>query len=105
VRVTGPGSFSLSLFTKSRSKKSVSSINMASSCAGYVSIPRCPVIFDGTNYGEFATFMRIHMQGLRLWGVLTGEVSCPLRPIALMPLPRRMCHMPLLLMLSRLIRM
>ncbi|XP_071679180.1 uncharacterized protein [Lolium perenne] len=58
---------------------------MASSSAGYVSIPRCPLIFDGTNYGEFAAFMRIHMRGLRLWGVLTGEVSCPPRPTAPVP--------------------
>jgi hypothetical protein len=54
---------------------------MASS-AGYVSIPRCPVIFDGTNYGEFDAFMRIHMRSLRLWGVFTGEVPCPPRPTA-----------------------
>ncbi|XP_051202748.1 uncharacterized protein [Lolium perenne] len=29
--------------------------------------------------------MRIHMRGLRLWGVLTGEVPCPPRPIAPVP--------------------
>nr|XP_051201699.1 uncharacterized protein LOC127315234 [Lolium perenne] len=65
---------------------------MASSSTGYVSIPRCPVIFDGTNYGEFASFMRIHMRGLRLWGVLTGEVPCPPRPIA--PVPPTPPHVP-----------
>jgi hypothetical protein len=37
---------------------------MASSSSGYVSIPCCPVIFFGTNYAEFAAFMRIHMCGL-----------------------------------------
>nr|XP_051212068.1 uncharacterized protein LOC127329620 [Lolium perenne] len=58
---------------------------MSSSASGYVSIPRCPVIFDGTNYGEFAAFMRIHMRGLRLWGVLTGEVFCPPHPTAPVP--------------------
>ncbi|KAK1629648.1 hypothetical protein QYE76_003963 [Lolium multiflorum] len=58
---------------------------MASSASGYVSIPRCPVSFDGTNYGEFAAFMRIHMRGLRLWGVLTGEVPCPPHPTAPVP--------------------
>ena len=53
-----------------------------SSLSGYVAIPRCPVIFDGANYPDFAAFMRVHMRGLRLWGVLSGEVSCPPRPVA-----------------------
>ncbi|KAK1626508.1 hypothetical protein QYE76_000823 [Lolium multiflorum] len=53
-----------------------------SSSSGYVAIPRYPVIFDGANYPDFATFMRVHLRGLRLWGVLSGEVSCPPRPIA-----------------------
>jgi hypothetical protein len=48
-----------------------------SSSSGYVAIPRCPVIFDGANYPDFAAFMRVHMRGLRLWGVLSSEVSCP----------------------------
>jgi hypothetical protein len=50
--------------------------------SGYVAIPHCPVIFDGTNYPNFAAFRCIHMRGLRLWGVLFGEVSCPPCPIA-----------------------
>ena len=41
------------------------------------------MIFDGTNYAEFVGFMRIHMRGLLLWGVLSGEVSCP--PCAVAP--------------------
>jgi hypothetical protein len=53
-----------------------------SSTSGYIAIPHCPVIFDGTNYTEFAGFMRIHMRGLRLWGVLSGEVSCPPYPVS-----------------------
>jgi hypothetical protein len=53
-----------------------------SSTSGYIAIPHCPVIFDGTNYTEFASFMRIHMRGLRLWGVLSGEVSCPPYPVS-----------------------
>jgi hypothetical protein len=53
-----------------------------SSSSGYVAIPRCPVIFDGANYPNFAAFMRVHMCGLRLWGVLSGEVPCPPRPTA-----------------------
>ena len=52
------------------------------SSSGYVAVPRCSVIFDGTNYAEFAGFMRIHMRGLLLWGVLSGEVPCPPCPIA-----------------------
>jgi hypothetical protein len=60
--------------------------------SGYVAIPRCPVIFDGANYPNFAAFMHVHMRGLRLWGVLFDEVSCPpcptppLAPIPLTPL-------------------
>src|SRR4051812_34323915 len=59
-----------------------------SSASGYVAIPRCPVIFDGANYPDFAAFMRVHMRGLHLWGVLSGKVSCPPCPTApLAPLP------------------
>ena len=35
------------------------------------------MIFDGTNYSDFAA----HMRGLCLWGVLSGEISCPPCPI------------------------
>ena len=52
------------------------------SSSGYVAVPRCSVLFDGTNYAEFVGFMRIHMRGLLLWGVLSGEVSCPPCPVA-----------------------
>jgi hypothetical protein len=46
------------------------------------------VIFDGANYPDFAAFMHVHMRGLRLWGVLSGEVSCPPCPTApLAPIP------------------
>ena len=58
------------------------------SSSGYVAVPRCSVIFDGTNYAEFAGFMRIHMRGLLLWGVLSGEVPClpcPVAPVAPTP--------------------
>jgi hypothetical protein len=64
---------------------------MASSSSGYVAVPRCGLIFDGTNYPDFAAHMRVHMRGLRLWGVLYGEVPCPPRPIApvahVLPMP------------------
>ena len=44
--------------------------------------------FDGTNYAEFAAHMRIHVRGLMLWGVLSGDVSCPPCPIApVAPIP------------------
>uniref|UniRef100_A0ACD5VI62 Uncharacterized protein n=1 Tax=Avena sativa TaxID=4498 RepID=A0ACD5VI62_AVESA len=49
--------------------------------SGYVVVPRCPLIFYGTNYAEFVGFIRIHMRGIRLWGVLSGEVPCPPRPV------------------------
>jgi hypothetical protein len=59
-----------------------------SSLSGYVAIPRCPMFFDGANYPDFAAFMCVHMRGLRLWGVLSGEVSCPPCPTApLAPIP------------------
>jgi hypothetical protein len=59
-----------------------------SSLSGYVAIPRYPVIFYGANYPDFAAFMRVHMRGLRLWGVLSGEVSCPPCPTApVAPIP------------------
>ena len=59
-----------------------------STTSGFVAIPRCSVIFDGTNYPDFVAFMRIHMRGLRLWGVLSGEVSCPPCPVApVLPTP------------------
>jgi hypothetical protein len=46
------------------------------------------VIFDGANYPDFAAFMRVHMRGLCLWGVLSGNVSyppCPTAPLAPIP--------------------
>jgi hypothetical protein len=59
-----------------------------SSSSGYVAIPRCPVIFDGANYPDFAALIRVHMRGLCLWGVLSGEVSCPPYPTApVAPIP------------------
>lgn len=52
-----------------------------SSSSGYVTIPRCSVIFDGTNYTEFVAFMRIHILWHCLWGGLSGEVPCLPRPV------------------------
>ena len=47
--------------------------------SGYVTVPRCSVIFDEANYVEFALFMHIHMCGICLLDVLSGEVTCPPR--------------------------
>jgi hypothetical protein len=58
---------------------------MASSSSGYIAVSGCPLIFDSTNYVDFAAHMRVHMRGLQLWGVLCGEVPCPpclLAPVA-----------------------
>nr|BAJ89553.1 predicted protein [Hordeum vulgare subsp. vulgare] len=52
------------------------------SSSSYVVVPRCSVVFDGTNYAEFVGFMCIHMRGLLLWGVLSGELPCPPCPVA-----------------------
>jgi hypothetical protein len=73
------------LVKKKKKKKKeglAAGIIMASSSSGYVAVPRCPLTFDGTNYADFAAHMRVHMRGLRLWGVLCGEVPCPPRPLA-----------------------
>jgi hypothetical protein len=72
-----------------------------SSSLAYVAIPRCPMIFDGTNYPDFAAFMRVHMRGLRLWGLLSGEVSYPPCPTARL-LFRRL-HLFSVMMLLRLL--
>ncbi|CAD6214062.1 unnamed protein product [Miscanthus lutarioriparius] len=48
-------------------------------------VPRCPVIFNGTNWGDFVFHMEVHMDGQLLWGYLTGERICPPRP--LLPTP------------------
>ncbi|KAI4988169.1 hypothetical protein ZWY2020_029799 [Hordeum vulgare] len=58
------------------------------SSSSYVVVPRCSVIFDGTDYAEFVGFMRIHMRGLLLWGVLSDELPyppCPVAPVAPTP--------------------
>ena len=44
---------------------------------GAVPILRCPVVFNGNNWGEFSFHMEIHMGGQQLWGYLTGERPCP----------------------------
>ncbi|CAD6202522.1 unnamed protein product [Miscanthus lutarioriparius] len=38
---------------------------------GAVLVPRCPVIFNGTNWGDFVFHMEVHMDGQLLWGYLT----------------------------------
>jgi hypothetical protein len=43
---------------------------------------RYPVLFNGTNYHDWAPLMRLHMCELRLWDFLMGELPCPLSPSA-----------------------
>ncbi|CAD6269865.1 unnamed protein product [Miscanthus lutarioriparius] len=53
---------------------------MASPCRtrpGAIPVPRCPVIFNGTNWGDFVFHPEVHMDGQLLWGYLTGEQVCP----------------------------
>ena len=52
---------------------------------GAVPILRCPVVFNGNNWGEFSFHMEIHMGGQQLWGYLTGERPCLPTPIAPTP--------------------
>jgi hypothetical protein len=72
---------------------------------GYVAISCYVVIFDGTNYPDFAAFMRIHMCGLHVWGFLSGKVSCPLYLIAPTMVPTPPTPLVLAAMLLRLKRM
>jgi hypothetical protein len=51
---------------------------MVSSSSISVAVPCFLITFDGTSYANFAA----HMHGLRLWGVLCGEVPYP-PPLAL----------------------
>ena len=52
---------------------------------GAVPILRCPVVFNGNNWGEFSFHMEIHMGGQQLRGYLTGERPCPPTPTAPTP--------------------
>jgi hypothetical protein len=65
-----------------------------SSSSGYVTIPRYPMIFHGTNYAEFAAFICIHMRAIHLWGVLFGEISCLSCPVS--PVDRTPPMLPVL---------
>ncbi|EEE66931.1 hypothetical protein OsJ_23790 [Oryza sativa Japonica Group] len=53
-----------------------------SSLSGTVSVPHCPVIFDGINYNHWAQHMHLNMRGQCLWDVLSGELACPPFPLA-----------------------
>jgi hypothetical protein len=67
--------------SKKKKRESCAATKMASASSGYVAVPRCPLTFNGANYADFAAQMRVHMHGLRLWGVLCGEVPYPSRPL------------------------
>jgi hypothetical protein len=50
--------------------------------SGPVPVLRCLVLFNGTNYRDWVSRMRLHMRGLHLWNFLTGELPCPPSPSA-----------------------
>jgi hypothetical protein len=54
----------------------------SSTSSGPVSVLRCPVLFNGTNYRDWVPRMHLHMRGLRLWDFLTSELPCPPSPSA-----------------------
>ena len=51
-----------------------------STTTGAVPVPRCPVIFNGQNYGDWVQHMKLHMRGQRVLEYLTGALPCPLLP-------------------------
>jgi hypothetical protein len=40
---------------------------------GAVVVPKCPIIFNGTNSGDFVFHMEVYMDGQMLWGYLTDD--------------------------------
>ena len=52
---------------------------------GAIPVPRCPVVFNGANWSEFAFHMEIHMGGQQLWAYLTGDRTCPPTPVISTP--------------------
>ncbi|CAD6220270.1 unnamed protein product [Miscanthus lutarioriparius] len=50
-----------------------------------IPVPRCPVIFSGTNWGDFVFHLEVHMDGQLLWGYHTGDRICP--PCPILPTP------------------
>jgi hypothetical protein len=48
--------------------------------SGPVLVLRCPVLFNGTNYCDCVPHMHLHIRGLHLWELLTGELPYPLSP-------------------------
>jgi hypothetical protein len=54
----------------------------SSTSSGSVSVLRCSVLFNSTNYHDWVPRMRLHMHELRLWDFLTGELPCPPSPSA-----------------------
>lgn len=80
---------------KSDKKESrVAAASMASfGSLGTIHVPRCPVIYNGINWGEFAFHMEIHMGGQQLWCYLTGERPCPRTPALPLRPPMRLMQM------------
>jgi hypothetical protein len=50
--------------------------------SGPVPVLQCTVLFNGTNYHDWVSRMRLHMRGLRLWEFLMGKLPCPPPPSA-----------------------
>ena len=57
----------------------------SSVCPDVFSVPRCPVVFNGTNWSYFVFHMEVDMGAQQLWESLTGERTCPQRPALPMP--------------------
>jgi hypothetical protein len=41
-------------------------------------VPLSSVTFDGSNFREWSTMLRVSLDSKRLWGHLTGHSLCPL---------------------------
>lgn len=75
--------------------------------SGFVSIPCYPLIFDGVNYTDFISHMRIHLRGLRLWAYSLARflICCALLPLWNLRHSLRLLLIRLSLMLLRLLMM
>jgi hypothetical protein len=44
--------------------------------SSFVPVLQSPVLFDGINYHDCVSHMRLHMRGLQLWDFLMSELPC-----------------------------
>lgn len=47
------------------------------SSSSHVSLPRCSMLFNDTNYPDWVLQIRLYMRGLWLWDFLTRVLPCP----------------------------